>query len=406
MEWKPFAFVGPIVSVPAGADLQAAIDAASNGSILVLEGGTYTATAKPYADETCGNCGANDPKKPAATRGFVVKGKSIALRGAGKDKTKLVTNAGYGVYVEDACEIRLEALAITGGKRDGDGDAADGALVPRRSRVTLVDAAITDNNALLPNNGYPGIAGVMAREGSDVLVLRSEIRKNSWDGVAVYRDAKVRIIGSTIAEGNGAAVGVTWNGRARVVASDLSRYWKGVGSFQDAKVEVYASFIREHLGWGLWAADRGELVAINNTVVYNDQLGVFLATATTSGKFVNNLIAYNGANATGAFQPSTFGRGGIRGFAPSASPFAIESNVLFANQGTPWLAPDGVASVPPAQWGASNTTADPKLVSRDDPKPAPGSPLLNAGASSIKNADGSVSHVGATGGPYAGATAP
>lgn len=406
MDWKPFAFSAPVVHVAAGDDLQAAIDAAADGAVLELAAGDFRARASSYVDPTCGNCGANDPRKPQATVGFVVRGKSLLLRGAGKASTKLTTSAGYGVLVEDACEVRFEGVTITGGKRDADGAAADAALVARRSRVALVDAAIRNNEELMPGNGYPGIAGVLCREGSDVLVLRSEITNNSWDGVAIYRGGHARVIASKIAGGNGAAVGATWDGRAKILASDLSRYWKGVGSFQDAHVEVHASFVHHNLGWGLWAADRGELVAVNDTIAYNDQLGVYLASATTKGAFVNDVVAHNGANATGAYTPSTFGRGGIRGFPAGESPFTIGYVALFANEGGDWITPDAQGAVPDSAWGATTKALDPMFVSASDLRPAPGSPLLGAGDPSIANADGSRSHIGATGGPHAGMTEP
>jgi hypothetical protein len=50
-------------------------------------------------------------------------------------------------------------------------------------------------------------------------VLRSAIRNNSGDGVAVYRGGHLRMVGSRVERGNGVAVGVTWDGRAHVVAS-------------------------------------------------------------------------------------------------------------------------------------------------------------------------------------------
>lgn len=418
MDWAPFAFAGGEVYVaPDGAgdgksadaplgDLQAAIDAAPDGATIVLAPGEYAAAASDYVDEACGNCAADDPKKPVATTGFVVRGKSIAIRGAGRDETKLVTGAGYGVLVEDACEVRIEGLTITGGKRDLDGDAADAALVARRSRIALVEAAIAKNKELLPNKGYPGIAGILCREDSDVLVLRSELVDNSWDGVAVYRGGHVRVVASKIDKGNGVGVGVTWNGRAKIVASEISRYWKGVGSFQDAKAEVYATLIHEQKGWGLAAADRGELVAVNNTIVHNDQLALLISAAGASGRLVNNVVAFNGANATGAFKPETFGRGGIRGASAVVSAFEIAHNVLFENQGGDWITADAKREVPEADWGETTRAVDPKLVSRTEPTPAADSPLLHSGDPSIENADGSRSHIGATGGPHAGATDP
>jgi hypothetical protein len=57
-------------------------------------------------------------------------------------------------------------------------------------------------------------------------------------------------------------------------------------------------------------------------------------------------------------------------------------------------------------WGATVRGVDPRLVSRNDLTPAPGSPLLSSGDPAIANRDGSRSRVGATGGPRAGATGP
>jgi len=401
MDWEPFSFVGPVVQVPAGTSLQAAIDAAPNGAVLELAPGRYVAHAQPFVDPTCGNCQPDDPKQPKATVGFVLRGKAIAIRGAGASKTELVTNAGYGFYVEDACEVRLEGLSITGGKRDEDGDAADGAVVVRRSRATIADVVIHRNLELRPGGAYPGIAGVMCREGSDVLVVDSEIVDNSWDGVAVYRDGRARVVNSRITRGKGVAVGVTWNGRARIVGSDLSSYWKGVGAFVDAKVELYSTFVHEHLGWGVWAADRAEIIAINDTIAYNDQLGVYLGSPQSRGVFVNNVVAHNGWNEKGGYTPQTFGRGGIRGIHPSKSPFTIQHNVLYGNLGGDYTQPSGSIAVPTREWGPTNRRSDPKLVSREDLRPAPGSPLLNAGDPSVENPDGSRSHIGATGGPHA-----
>lgn len=419
MDWSPRPFGGPAVYVSAAAsrdggtgtqadpygDLQRAIDAAPDGAVLRLSAGNYAATATPYVDPACANCAVGSTKTPAATRGFIIKDKRfLAIEGAGPGSTTLITNAGYGVFVEDACEVHLLEVAVTGGKRDPDGDASNGAVFARRARVVLNNVTITNNLELLPGNSYPGIIGVVCREDSDVLVLGCTITDNSWDGVAVYKQGRVRVFASRIARGKGVGVGVTFDGKAQVVSSDISYYWKGIGAFVDARVEARNNTVHEQLGWGLWAAGRGYLDAVNNTVAYNDQLGVFLGDPETTGRFVNNVVAFNGLDRWKSYPAATFGQGGIRGPAGAANPFAPAHNVLFGNRTVDWLGTDG--GTPAVEWGSTNLNVDPKFAGEYALRPSAGSPLVDSGDPAILDKDGSRSDVGATGGPDYGRTRP
>lgn len=317
-----------------------------------------------------------------------------------------MTNAGYGFLVEDACEVQLSNLTVTGGKRDPDGAAADGAVVVRRSRVVLDRVGIRDNTELLPGNGYPGIAGLMLRQGADALVTRSTIDNNGWDGVTGFDDGKLRMYGSYVHLGNGVGVGLTWSAQALLVNNDISKYWKGIGSFVDAKVEARNNTVHHNVGWGVWVTQRGHLDLFNNTIAYNDLLGASLDGAEVTGTFVNNVVAFNGLHRVQAYPADTFGgRFGVRGGSPAEETvFAPAYNVLFGNQLVDWVAADGT-TVDPSTW-ETNQVADPRFPEERELVPGTDSALIDAGDPAILDADGSRSDVGATGGPNAGQTGP
>ncbi len=419
MAWRPRTFAGPQVFLSATAaaggdgstdhpfnDMQQAIDAAPDGATIVIGAGSYAAAATPYTDPTCGNCLPTMPTTPAATRGFVITGKSLALVGSSPTEVVLRTHAGYGVFIEDACEVQLSNLTISNGIRDADGNASDGAIFVRRSRAVVRNVTVRNNLQLLPGNAYPGIAGIMCREDSDVLVMASTIRDNGWDGISVYQDGRLRVFGTTIARGNGVAIGATWNGQVLALSNDLSGYWKGIGAFVSAHVVARNNTIHGQLGWGMWVAQQGYLEATNNTIAYNDQLGVYLADPGTSGTLVNNIVAFNGLNTLGGYTPDVFGRGGVRGPTGAMPSVQATYNDIASNQLSDWVAGDGMTPVPMAMWPAGNLSTDPDFVSPTDLHLAPGSPMHHAGDPSIHNPDGSRSDLGATGGPDVGRMGP
>lgn len=419
MDWKPRTFSGPtfyVDSVATGPgtgtstdpwkDLQHAIDEAPDGAVLMVRSGVYSATATDYTDPTCGNCAPDKQKSVPATRGFLITGKSLAIRGTG-GLPVIKTNAGYGILIEDACEVYVSGVIVTAGARDPDGAAADGAVVVRRSRATLENVSIINNTALLPNNGYPGIAGLMLRQGADVVVMNSTINNNSWDGVTIFDDGKLRMYGSKVNKGNGVGVGATWSGRALLVNNEISNYWKGIGAFVDAQVEARNNRVHHNVGWGVWVNQNARMDLINNTIAYNDLVGASLDGATVKGTFVNNVVAYNGLWKMKSYPEDTFGgRIGVRGAAPTEQgPIAPSYNVVFGNQTKEWVLSDGTTLVDLTKLG-TNRVADPKFGGEFDYTPGAGSALLDSGDPELRDADGSRSDVGATGGVFAGVTGP
>jgi hypothetical protein len=266
---------GPrVVAVGSVAELTAALvtAASAQGRIIVnLAPGDYHLSPADYTDPTCGNC--EDPEQPIpATLGLRVSGSKVTLRGAGPDSVRIHTRAGYGLLFEDCLDCRLEGLTVTGGERDTAGMATDAAVVVRRSQLAITNCTLRDNigDSARVARTIVGIMGLCGREGSRTVLTHCRILRNSWDGVALYRDAWARIEDCIIdgvdrgadgpaCGGRGVAVGLTWNARAQVEGNLIRRYWKGIGIFVDAEARVRENVVEDMLTWGiaLWDADKG-----------------------------------------------------------------------------------------------------------------------------------------------------
>lgn len=120
----PLLVVAKLFTVSPGSSLQKAIDKTAPGDTLRLKAGRYIATPRAYREDICGNC--VDPRTMLdATVGFHVKDKPLVIVGLDRDKTVLVTKAGYGLLFENSPGSQIRDLTVTGGKRDPDGRATD-----------------------------------------------------------------------------------------------------------------------------------------------------------------------------------------------------------------------------------------------------------------------------------------
>lgn len=238
--------------------------------MLRLAPGDYTLEPETYLDPTCGNCA--DPHRPVpATLGLRVSGADVTIAGPGADLARLHTRAGYGLLFEDCADCRLSGVTVTGGARDTCGLATDAAIVVRRSRLAIERCRIAGNlgDSATVARTVVGIMGVCGREGAEIRMRDCEVLRNSWDGVALYRDAFAEIrdcvidgveygLGGPARGGRGVAIGVTWNARAEIRGNWIRRYWKGVGLFVDAQAVVSENVIEDVLTWGITLWDAGE----------------------------------------------------------------------------------------------------------------------------------------------------
>ena len=197
--------------------------------------------------------------------------------------------------------------------------ATDAAIVAKHSSVSIFHNNIADNigDSTVVAATVVGIAGICGREESFMWIRDNDIVRNSWDGVALYRDAEAEIElnlidgvdkaqGREIGGGRGVAVGITWNAKTKVKGNVLKRYWKGIGIFVDARAVVQQNIVEDMVTWGMayWDAGKGKPWAfIENNVIYD--CGACGASITreapfaedeSPGAFVGNIVVKTGQN--------------------------------------------------------------------------------------------------------------
>lgn len=273
-------------------NLQMAIDRAADDDTLIIRPGKYEAAPRPFIEAVCGNCQEHKTEVAAST-GFTIKNRRLTVIGSGVDKSILITNAGYGVYIENSPSVYLTGLTVTGGVRDTDGNATDAGIVVRNSRVTVEKCAVKDNTNR-DTSVVVGVGGIFGREGAELFIINNLIENNGWDGIALYRGANAYIAGNTIRKGRGAGIGITWDATATLLRNRISEYWKGIGSFGDTRVVARYNEVFDNLGWGIIAAGTSWMDASNNNVIRNGNCGMAVWGSDCRGRFTNNLIVGNG----------------------------------------------------------------------------------------------------------------
>jgi hypothetical protein len=388
-----------------------AIAAATDGDTLLLSAGVHRALPQNGIDPLCGNCAPEEARVDIPiTVGFLVEGKSLVLRGEDRDTTVLITSAGYGLYFNDAGSARVENLQITGGVRDDDERATSGVIVARNTALSVIDVDIVDNDHESPS-AVAGIIGITGRDGADLVVAGCRILRNSWDGIALYRGdddvpgsaPHALVVDNEIAFGRGVGVGVTWDSTAEIVNNDIHHYWKGIGAFGISQVDAHNNVVHDQLGWGVIAVGPATLHATNNVIANNGTTGLAAWDFGAQGRFANNLVVQNGwsvdewvGKRTGVWLNA------------SRSSVGFDHNLVWNNASEDVCAggvPGADACAPIAFIGIDgNRSEDPGAGAQWRPDPA--SPLVDNGAPDIADADGTISDIGAWGGPDAGRAEP
>ena len=295
--------------------LQAVLSGKVDSLEIYLQPGDYYLSPTSITDSTCGNCEETNQFVPA-TAGLEISGSYVRITGPEDRSAVIHTNAGYGIYFNHCKRGIIENLSVTGGIRDPDGNATDAAIVVKNSAVTIRNNYIYGNigdSAIVVKN-IIGVMGICGRENSDLTITDNEIIGNSWDGIALYRDATATIIGNLIdgvdkasskvaGGGRGVAVGITWNARATIDGNLVKRYWKGIGIFVDANVTARNNIIEDILTWGIayWDAERGKPVGIieNNIIYSTGACGVSITRSQPGpnpGHLIGNVIVRTAQN--------------------------------------------------------------------------------------------------------------
>ncbi|MEW5796089.1 MAG: right-handed parallel beta-helix repeat-containing protein [Candidatus Zixiibacteriota bacterium] len=377
------------LTVERGSDLQSVINHAANGDTIKLGAKTFEAKRTKFTDPLCGNC--EDPQTDvAASHGYIIRGKGLVLLGADRRETRLVTNAGYGVFVDNADGTEIRNLTITGGVRDDDGNATDAAIVVRNSRVTIEQVDIKDNTDRSSDSSVVvGIGGIFGREGADLTIRDCRILNGGWDGIALYRGATALISDCEINKGRGAGIGVTWDAYCLAFRNEVTGFWKGVGSFGTSMVVASNNLVHDNLGWGIIGTGESTMEATNNVVHHNGNCGVAPWSTSSRGRFVNNIITSNGWRDQWVC-PCV----GVWNYGDWAK-WVFRNNIVWDNKARDYEDIWDQTDI------NGNLKADPMFMGENDFRLKPESPAWNAGDSTIFNRDGTRSHIGLQGGPRA-----
>ena len=371
-------------TVERGSNLQAVINHAASGDTLLLGAKTFIATPTQFVDSLCGNC-ADPQTEVQASYGFIIKDKTLIIVGADREKTRLVTNAGYGLFIVNSPGTMIRNLTITGGKRDDDGTATDAGIVVRWSSVSIENVDIRDNTHR--DSTVVGIGGVVGREGSEIRIVNCQIINGGWDGVALYRGASATVTDCLIKDGRGAGIGVTWDATCVAYRNEVTGFWKGIGSFGSSTLIARNNYVHDNLGWGMVGTGHSYLDAINNVIRHNGNCGVAPWSTEARGRIINNIISENGWREQWVC-PCV----GVWNYGDWAK-WEFGHNIVWGNK-------DGEYR---DIWDQTdihgNLNVDPKFIDEHSSELAEDSPARHAGDSVIYNIDGSRSHIGRTGGP-------
>lgn len=361
---------------PPATDLGGGRAGETNGVTLLLAPGDYLIEPHAEIEPTCGNC--TDPATPVPmTFGLRIGGRGILIEGSDEGPVIIHTRAGYGLLFQDCSECRLRGVVLTDGVRDTSGMATDAAVVVQRSTVTIEDCLLRDNigDPAVLEHTIVGIAGIAGREGSRLQVHRNRIVRNSWDGIALYRDAEAEITGNVVdgtdlalgrsaGGGRGVGIGLTWNARATVRGNLVRRYWKGIGVFVDARATVEENIVENVATWGLslWDAEQGKPQGFfrGNAVDSTGACGAMIARTSAdppeAGCLRENLFLRTGQNPKyDSGEPYCFQTAIARHAAPDG--FPLEGNLFLGNREA-----GGAAGSGDLEWEAFLARAQPLLA--------------------------------------------
>lgn len=246
------------------ASLQAAADAASNGSVIEVAAGTYTENV------------------------VLTTPTSLVIRGAGAASTVVDGGAAGTVLAVQTSRLRLEGLTL----RNGAADRGAGLRVDDRARVDVVDSRIAENHAIIEGGG------IALDTRASLSLTNTTVEDNgALNGAGIYTDvvgagsSGKSCRGGTLEMNGGAlrgnvaqtrgpamgARGVVCNGGAKVELNDVVVEANAVGCVvcggsgairAHGKIVLRRTRISDNFAGGIYVS--GNLDVLDSTIADND----------------------------------------------------------------------------------------------------------------------------------------
>jgi|GEM_PF-477732 len=333
---------GEFIKVNSSKELQKLTRQQKEKLHIELESGRYELNPFVVFDRSCGNC--VDPDTTIkTTAGLWVEGKEVIIKGPKDGSAVIVTNASYGVYFMNCENCKIENITITGGVRSEAAMATDAGIIAKNSNVTIKRCNIIENmgDAALVKKHQSGIIGICGRENSVLKIENCKILQNSWDGIALYRNAIGTITNNVIdgvnvqrgvveTGGRGVGIGITHEAKARITNNFVTRYWKGIGVFVNGKAEISGNVIEQMITWGIsvWDAGKGNPSAIIQNNLINEIGACGINITVPDGKLTSSI----------QIRKNTVVRTGYNNAFDSPSKYCFQCGLSLSDWNKPFLA--------------------------------------------------------------------